>query len=138
LPANARAIGWMTREQIVELYRSAQVLVVPSRWEGFGLVALEAMRCGCAVFASRVGGLEEVVDDGVSGLLFEPEDSAALAALLKNTTAPQLLAFGTAGRRRFERMFRIERVEGELDALYRAMLARQPVAVEAASLRLVR
>jgi glycosyltransferase involved in cell wall biosynthesis len=101
--------------------------VVPSRWEGFGLVALEAMRCGCAVVASRVGGLSEVVDDGVTGLLFEPGDAAGLAALLSTTSASKLAALGVAGRQRFERLFRIDRVDAELDALYRVMLAREPI-----------
>jgi len=127
VPSNARAIGWTTRDQINDLYRSAQVLVVPSRWEGFGLVALEAMRCGCAVVASRVGGLSEVVDNGVTGLLFEPGDAAGLAALLSTTSASKLAALGAAGRQRFERLFRIDRVDAELDALYRVMLARGPI-----------
>jgi glycosyltransferase involved in cell wall biosynthesis len=122
-PPNARVTGWLARERIAVLCRAADVLVVPSRWEGFGLVALEAMRCGCAVVASRTGGLPEVVDDGVSGLLFEPGDASQLAALLAQPDAASWKAMGAAGRRRFEAHFGIERVGDELDALYRRLMA---------------
>jgi glycosyltransferase involved in cell wall biosynthesis len=123
-PPNARVMGWLARERIAVLCRAADVLVVPSRWEGFGLVALEAMRCGCAVVASRTGGLPEVIDHGVSGLLFEPGDADQLAALLGQRDAATWQAMGGAGRRRFEAHFRIERVSDELDALYRRLTPR--------------
>jgi glycosyltransferase involved in cell wall biosynthesis len=125
-PPNVRAMGWLARQQIAELCRAADVLVVPSRWEGFGLVALEAMRCGCAVVASRTGGLPEVIDDGVSGLLFEPGDAGQLAALLEQCDPASWKAMGGAGRRRFEALFRVERVSDELDALYRRLIAQAP------------
>jgi glycosyltransferase involved in cell wall biosynthesis len=69
VPPNVRVLGWRSREGLEELYRSADLLLVPSRWEGFGLVAVEGMRAGLPVFASRVGGLQEVVRDGVTGRL---------------------------------------------------------------------
>jgi glycosyltransferase involved in cell wall biosynthesis len=122
-PPNVHVTGWLSRDQIGALYEAAQVLVVPSRWEGFGLVALEAMRCGRAVVASRVGGLPEVVQDGVSGALFEPEDAAALADVLASLSEARLHAMGRAGRQRFETRFHIGRVADELDTLYRALLA---------------
>jgi len=101
------------------------VVVVPSRWEGFGLVALEAMRSGCAVLATRVGGLPEVVDEGVTGALFAPDDSDALVHLLVSLTETRLAEMGAAGRRRFEALFHVDRVVNELDAVYREVLARQ-------------
>jgi glycosyltransferase involved in cell wall biosynthesis len=125
-PANVHITGWLARDKIAALYQAAQVLVVPSRWEGFGLVALEAMRAGRAVVASRVGGLPEVVADGYSGVLFEPEDAAALAQALSSLSSEQLSAMGGVGRRRFELLFHIDRVVDELDALYRAVLVREP------------
>jgi glycosyltransferase involved in cell wall biosynthesis len=74
-PAQPRAALW---ERIDE----AQVLVVPSRREGLGLVALEAIARGRPVIASRVGGLPETVRDGVDGVLVPPEDPRALADAL--------------------------------------------------------
>jgi glycosyltransferase involved in cell wall biosynthesis len=128
-PPNAREMGWLARERIAVLCGAADVLVVPSRWEGFGLVALEAMRCGCAVVASRTGGLPEVIEDGVSGLLFEPGDSDQLATLLEQLDAASWKAMGEAGRRRFEALFTIERIGDQLDALYRRLTAASGVAL---------
>ena len=54
------------------------LLVAPSRFEGFGLVAVEAMVAGIPVVAARLGGFEEIIDDGVTGVLFEPESVSAL------------------------------------------------------------
>jgi D-inositol-3-phosphate glycosyltransferase len=71
---------------LVDFYRAADVLHVPSRSESFGLVAAEAQACGLPVVASRVGGLSHAVEDGVSGILvdgWEPADhAAALLGLL--------------------------------------------------------
>lgn len=68
--------------ETVTFYRAADVIMMPSRAESFGLVAVEAQSCGLPVVASDVGGLGFVVADGVSGLLvkgWEPEDHAAAA-----------------------------------------------------------
>jgi glycosyltransferase involved in cell wall biosynthesis len=132
-PANVQFTGWLSRDQIAVLYAAAQVLVLPSRWEGFGLVAVEAMRAGRAVIASRVGGLPEVVEHGVTGLLVEPGDAAALAEALQSVSVETLQAMGAAGRLRFERLFHVRRVGDELDALYqRLVLPRHSVAAAAA------
>ena len=122
-PDNVQVTGWLPRDEIAALYAASQVLVVPSRWEGFGLVAVEAMRAGRAVLASRVGGLPEVVDAGVTGALFEPGDTVGLADLLACLSAAELAAMGEAGRARFEHLFDVTRVVDELDALYQRLLA---------------
>ncbi len=82
------------------LYRGAAALAVPSRAEGFGLPALEAMARGCPVVASDAGALPEVVGDG--GLLVPPGDADALAAALGKILADGSLAtsLGAAGHRR--------------------------------------
>jgi glycosyltransferase involved in cell wall biosynthesis len=59
------------------------ILIAPSRVEGFGLVAVEAMRAGIPVIASGVGGFFEIIDDGDTGLLVEPENPSALAAAIR-------------------------------------------------------
>jgi D-inositol-3-phosphate glycosyltransferase len=61
----------LPHDQLAEFYRAADVLVMPSRSESFGLVAAEAQACGLPVVAARVGGLPYVIDDEVSGLLVD-------------------------------------------------------------------
>jgi len=67
-------------EDLACYYRAADVVLVPSRTESFGLVALEAAACGTPVVASSVGGLRAIVDHGVSGYLVEERDPYAYAA----------------------------------------------------------
>jgi N-acetyl-alpha-D-glucosaminyl L-malate synthase BshA len=71
------------QEQLVPLLSASDVFLLPSAQESFGLAALEAMACEVAVVASRVGGLPEVIEHGVSGFLHDPVDleSMALSAL---------------------------------------------------------
>jgi len=118
-PPNVGLLGWKSRSDIARLYAAADVLVVPSRWEAFGLVAIEAMRAGLPVVASRVGGLPEVVEDGATGLLVPPEDGQALAQALSSLRPEQMRTMGHAGRERFLRLFKADRVVAQLDAIYR-------------------
>ena len=75
-------------------YRSADVVVVPSRSESFGLVALEAAACGVPVVAAAVGGLRTLVRDGDTGFLVEGRDPAAVAARVDELFADPDLAAG--------------------------------------------
>jgi D-inositol-3-phosphate glycosyltransferase len=72
-------VGAQPQERLREYYVAADVTVLPSYYESFGMVALEAMACGSAVIASRVGGLQTTVRDGVTGLLVSEGDPCALA-----------------------------------------------------------
>ena len=86
-------------------YRAADVLLVPSRAESFGLVALEAAACGTPVVASDVGGLRTIVSDGHTGFLVEPRDPSAFAASVDVLLADPALAaaMGAAGAERAQR-----------------------------------
>lgn len=77
IEASLRLTGFVPDEELVALYNAATLYVHPSRYEGFGLPVLEAMRCGAAVIAGNVSSLPEVV--GEAGVLFDPEDPKALA-----------------------------------------------------------
>lgn len=97
-----RFAGARARGELPPIYRSAAVCVVPSRFEAFSYVALEAMACGRPVVASKVGGLVEVVDDGTDGVLVAPESPAALAAAITRLLldAPERRRLARAARQR--------------------------------------
>ncbi|MHA4870319.1 glycosyltransferase family 4 protein [Duganella sp. PWIR1] len=120
---NVRQTGWLSRQAVQAHLQSCDVFVIPSRWEGFGLAALEALRAGKAVIASRVGGLQELVEDGGNGYLIAPDSVPELVAALRRCTADGAAAMGAAGRVRFETLFSAARMNQEVAALYQSMLA---------------
>ncbi len=96
------------RLDVPSFFRGARAAVVPSLWpEAFGLAAAEALAMGVPVVASRVGGLQEVVEDGVSGYLVPPGDHEALADALERfiRDPDHSRQMGQAGRRRAEALF---------------------------------
>jgi glycosyltransferase involved in cell wall biosynthesis len=118
---------------IAPAYEGALAVVVPSRGEGFGMVALEAMERGRAVVASRVGGLPELVAPGETGLLVPPDDLEALrAAIVTVASDPARTAeLGAAGRRRALERFPEEQPAERLDAIYRRALERRSLSTAA-------
>lgn len=118
IPENATLAGWLTRSEIESLFSQADVLVVPSRWEGFGLIAVEGMRAGLPVVASNVGGLKEVVLDGVTGVLVQPGSSEALCDALIGLNRERRVDLGIAGRSRFVELYTVDRVHSELLSIY--------------------
>jgi len=79
-------------EEVPAWLQAVDIVVVPSRREGFGLVAVEALACATPVIAASTGGLRETVHDGENGLLVPPGDAEALAGALKRLLDPRLRA----------------------------------------------
>ena len=75
--------GWLSPAEIYSWYAAADILVVPSRYEPFGMVVLEGMLHGLPVIAANVGGPADILDHGRTGLLFPPRDVNALTAALR-------------------------------------------------------
>ena len=84
-------VGRVDRPKAVALFKGCSFFVLPSRMEPFGIVNLEAMAAGKAVIASRVGGVPEVVHEGVTGMLVPPGNVGALASALRRVAADDAL-----------------------------------------------
>jgi len=114
--------GWLAPAEKDALLRRADAFVMPSRSEGLPMALLEAMAHGMAVVATRVGGIPEVVDPGVDGLLVPSEDPEALAdALCQLAADPQMRERLSAGAlRRVETLDAVE-VAARLDAIYASL-----------------
>jgi starch synthase len=116
----------LPRPDVVQLLSHATVFVCPSVYEPLGIVNLEAMACGTAVVASRVGGIPEVVDDGVTGVLvdlgpgFEDALAAAVTVLLQDPA--QAAAMGAAGRARAIADFSWDAIALRTVEVYRSVL----------------
>jgi glycosyltransferase involved in cell wall biosynthesis len=120
----ARGLG----ENVVESLRSTDVVAIPSRLEGQGIVALEAMAAWKPVVASAVGGLVETVQDGVTGLLVPPENPRVLAAsiveLLQDEGIRQRM--GIVGRKLVEEKYTAYSMVRNTLTVYRAAIAGNP------------
>jgi starch synthase len=99
---------------------------MPSMHEGFGIAGLEAMAAGRAVVASRVGGVPELVEDGVSGILIPAADTDALVQSIWSLSVdrPKLNKMGYEGWKRANRLFSSQRMAEQTFALYDRLLTR--------------
>lgn len=125
--ANVEFLGWRSAEEIAGQMAICDVVAMPSRWEGFGLVALEAMRSRKPVIASAVGGLQSVVSDGVTGVLVPAGDHLALAQAISSRDFQAWAQMGAAGHARFLERYRSERTNRQLMDLYRNILNERAV-----------
>lgn len=116
-------LGWVSPEAVPELLERATLLVAPSRAESFGLSALEAHGAGRPVVATDVGGLGEVVVNGETGVLVEPDDPEALASAVASLLEdPDLMMrMGRQARLRVSKKFSIESQIGEYARIYDAV-----------------
>lgn len=123
-PAGVKVITDVPHQSVMAAWRYAGIGLVPSLCrEGFGLVAVEAMRSGVPVVASRIGALPEIVEDGVTGLLVTPGNTPELLrAIRRMEEDPQLRRkMGTAGQARSEQ-FSAETVTNLYEQHYRRIL----------------
>jgi glycosyltransferase involved in cell wall biosynthesis len=127
LQGRVKFTGRVSTEELVRLYNSAEILVSPSVYEGFGLPAAEAQACGTAVVSTTAGALPEVVAHGETGWLVPPGDAAALAGAIKRLMPDAELRakMGEAGRRRMVERFTWRETARKTVALYEEVLGRQ-------------
>jgi len=119
-----RFTGWLTSQQMAAWYRAADILVVPSWYEPFGMVVLEGMVHGLAVAASAVGGPAEILKDGETGLLFPPRDAPALAgAILRLANDPNFRKrIAAAGAQEVRETWLWSRIVEKMCSVYEEMI----------------
>jgi glycosyltransferase involved in cell wall biosynthesis len=119
-------LGWVPNSDLPPYYRAAAISVIPSLEEGFGIPAAEAMGCETPVVASDAGGLPEVVEHGVTGLIAPRGDSRALADAMATLLADSSLRaqMGRAGRERALRLFDWDRTAEQFEQIYAMVMAR--------------
>ncbi len=122
------------QEDVGPFFAAFDAFVLPSGNEGTPVTAIEALASGCAVVATRVGGVPDVVRDGTDGFLVELGDLDALAdALARLAGDPELRRrLGSAGRERVLPRYAVERLIDDVDGLYRRLLEQKGVRFSAA------
>lgn len=116
--------GWLTPSQLDRWYAAADLLVVPSRYEPFGMVVLEGMLHGLPIVASAIGGPAEILDEGRTGLLVPPRDAHALAeAITRLVKNPALrIRIGAAAAREVRRRWSWPKRVRRMRAVYRELV----------------
>lgn len=118
----SESVGAVSPGELGGYYERAAVVCVPSRREGYGMVAREAMAYGRPVVATAVGGLVDAIDDGIAGVLVRPRDVAALRAALERLLVDAELRkrLGRAGRERARASFRWDAIAARMLEIYEA------------------
>ncbi len=113
-------MGVQTQNKVFEFYGIMDIFVMPSLFEGFGLTAAEAMAAGVAVVGTKVEGLSEVIEDGVSGYLVRAGKSKSLSkALIELLKEPlKAKAIGQHGHERVKNNFSLVRFQASMIGLY--------------------
>jgi alpha-maltose-1-phosphate synthase len=117
--------GMLSKREVIQLLSHSTLFACPSVYEPLGIVNLEAMACGTAVVASKVGGIPEVVADGETGLLVPPDEPEALAESITALTRDRDRAkgMGAAGRQRAQSQFDWGKIAEQTAELYRSVVA---------------
>lgn len=118
IPPWVQAKGWVLHDELSALYAVADVVVMPSRWEAFGYVALEAMRAAKAVIATDTGAMRDLIVPHTTGDIIPVDDTLALRSSLLSFSRSQLQAMGVAARQRFESHFTAAAMYKKLSDVY--------------------
>jgi glycosyltransferase involved in cell wall biosynthesis len=122
IPEDVDHRGWQPPDAVAAAMNEADAIIMPSRWEGFGLVAVEAMRAARPIVATEVGGLAEIVVHGCSGILVPPESPAALLNGVDRLAGMDLREMGLNGRKRYEELYTADLMFSRTDQVYRKLM----------------
>jgi D-inositol-3-phosphate glycosyltransferase len=116
-------LGKRSQDMLPYYYSAADVLVMPSHYESFGMVALEAMACGTPVVASQVGGLAFLVQDGITGYVVPDGDPDILGERLTNLISDPVLRQRMGEQAaEYARSYAWERIASQIRSVYESAL----------------
>jgi glycosyltransferase involved in cell wall biosynthesis len=113
------------RKDIPDLMRTFDIFLLPSLWEGFGIVLIEALAAGKPIVATNTSSIPEIVEDGRNGILVPPENSEAISdALTRLISEPELKTkFGKEGQKIVQEKFTTERMINNYEKIFSEMPA---------------
>ena len=131
-----RVVLMGTRYDVPDILAASDIFVLPSRWEGLPYVVIEASMAGLPVVASRVGGIPELVEDSVTGLLVPPGNPEALSEAIQRLLDNEDLRhqMGQAGREKALREFTSDHMLAETDKIYEGVTDSEYTADHSATL----
>jgi glycosyltransferase involved in cell wall biosynthesis len=112
------------REDINNIMNSIDVLLLPSLWEGFGIVLIEAMAAGKPCITTNISSMPEIVEDNISGIIVPPEDSASIAkACIKILSDKELSSrMGREGKKIVKKKFTIEKMADRYEEVFNEVI----------------
>ncbi|EST12715.1 glycosyltransferase [Sporolactobacillus laevolacticus] len=122
IPDTIISLGWIDHNVIDSYYEKFDAVIIPSRWEGFGLVAIEAMKNRKAVIASNRGDLPDLVKDGVNGYLFDLNHLEELTRILTTVSKQELEVMGERGFAIFQEKYTGEKLNQRLMDVYQQLV----------------
>jgi len=114
--------GWISHSEIPFYMNEMNIVLIPSRWEGFALTPLEAMRCGRAVIVSNQSSLPEVVVHGFNGLVLSELSPEHIANVLNELTRDECIRLGKNARSVYEQTFKSGAFLNKIDDIYKLSL----------------
>ena len=125
LPQNTKYVtylGWVDSKDIDEYYQACDAVIMPSRWEGFGLVAVEAMKNSKPVIVSDRGALPELVKENKNGYIFQLENINILKTILRELNKEDLATLGKCARQMYENNYTADIFVVKILAIYKNIL----------------
>ncbi|MCO7176715.1 glycosyltransferase [Sporolactobacillus kofuensis] len=124
IPNNVTTLGWVDHQIIDSYYEKFDAIIIPSRWEGFGLVAIEAMKNKKPIIASNRGDLPELVTDGVNGYLFDLNHLEQLTKILTTVSKRDLETLGEQGYAIYKEKYTSDKLNRRIVEVYEQLINR--------------
>ena len=122
VPPEVELLGWVPRETLPAMFGNFDAVVMPSRWEGMPLLAIEALRSGCPLICSNHGAFPYFIKNGVNGVLMDINTPGSLDRALTVLESADRRAMSAAARATFVAKFQRERMNRDLIDLYESLV----------------